>query len=79
MTARPAGFVAPAVLVMGVSLLFTGGYPRGLYDLLVGVARWNLRVAAYVILLTGAYPPFRLDQGEREPAGEPPGVASGGA
>jgi uncharacterized protein DUF4389 len=63
----PVGLVAAGVLVAAVALLVTGRYPPGLYDLLVGVGRWGLRVVAYVALLTDAYPPFRLDQGEREP------------
>ena len=66
----PAGLVGVAVLVAAVALLFTGRYPRGLHDLLAGVGRWALRVVAYVSLLTGAYPPFRLDQGAREPDGD---------
>ncbi|MDY7089803.1 MAG: DUF4389 domain-containing protein [Actinomycetota bacterium] len=54
------------VLVGGLALLFTGRFPSGLHDLLVGIARWNLRVAAYLMLLTHRYPPFRLDQGSAE-------------
>lgn len=54
------------VLVGGLTLLFTGSFPRGLHDLLVGIARWNLRVIAYLMLLTHRYPPFRLDQGPVE-------------
>src|SRR5439155_6027747 len=69
----PAGLVAVSVLIIGVALLFTGRYPRGLYDLVVGVARWSIRVTAYVAQLTDAYPPFRLDQGGDEPHGGPPG------
>jgi hypothetical protein len=63
--------VTLVVLIAAVALLFTGRYPRGLYDLLVGIARWTLRVVAYVALLTEVYPPFRLDQGEHEPDGDP--------
>lgn len=59
--------VGAAVLIAAVGLAFTGQYPRGLYDLLTGVARWALRVIAYVTLLTRRYPPFRLDQGGDEP------------
>ncbi|MEV4642920.1 DUF4389 domain-containing protein [Actinoplanes sp. NPDC049548] len=66
----PVGVVTAGILIAGVGLLFARRYPRGLYDLLVGVARWNLRVIAYLTLLT-PYPPFRLDQGEREPDGDP--------
>jgi hypothetical protein len=68
----PLSAVGAALLIAGLALLFTGRYPRGLHDLLVGVARWNLRVAAYLILLTPRYPPFRLDQGDTEPEPEDP-------
>jgi hypothetical protein len=51
----------------GVSLLFTGRYPRGMYDLNVGLHRWAIRVLAYGALLTDVYPPYRLDQGPSEP------------
>ncbi|MYW64199.1 DUF4389 domain-containing protein [Streptomyces sp. SID8379] len=50
----------------GVALLFTGVYPRGMYDLNVGLHRWAARVLAYAYLMTDVYPPFRLDQGGRE-------------
>ncbi|MGW5863330.1 DUF4389 domain-containing protein [Streptomyces sp. NPDC055239] len=53
----------------GVSLLFTGRYPRGMYDLNIGLHRWVARVLAYGLLLTDVYPPYRLDQGELEPIG----------
>jgi hypothetical protein len=51
-----------AVVVAWLSILFTGTYPRGLFDFVVGVGRWGLRVQAYAILLvTDRYPPFSLD------------------
>ncbi|MVU76048.1 DUF4389 domain-containing protein [Nocardia sp. ET3-3] len=59
--------VAILVIIAMVGLLFTAVYPAGLYDLLMGINRWSFRVRAYASLMTDAYPPFRLDQGAREP------------
>lgn len=52
---------AVSVLVAWFAILFTGRYPRGLFDYVVGVGRWWLRVEGYAILLvTDRYPPFSL-------------------
>jgi hypothetical protein len=71
------GLIDVLVVFAGVALLFTGRYPRGMFDLAVGLDRWALRVAAYAGLMTDRYPPFRLDMGGHEPAARL--VASGSA
>jgi hypothetical protein len=49
------------VVIAWFAILFTGHYPRGMFDFVVGVGRWALRVNAYAFLLvTDQYPPFSL-------------------
>lgn len=50
-----------AFIFAWVAILFTGRYPKGLFEYMVGVGRWGLRVCAYAFLLvTDRYPPFNL-------------------
>jgi len=62
------GLDALLTVVAGVIMAFTEKYPKDLFDLILGLNRWVLRVAAYVALMTDSYPPFRLDMGGTEPA-----------
>ena len=49
------------VIVAWFAILFTGRYPRDLFDFVAGVVRWHNRVVGYALtLVTDAYPPFRL-------------------
>jgi hypothetical protein len=55
------GFIVVWIIAW-LAILFTGRYPKGLFDYTVGVMRWSLRVTAYALLLvTDKYPPFSLE------------------
>jgi hypothetical protein len=58
------GFAAAfCVFLAWFAILFTGRYPRSLFDFVVGVFRWSLRVTAYAFLLTtDRYPPFSTER-----------------
>jgi hypothetical protein len=70
-----AGLIGLLVFFAGLALLFTGAYPKSLYDFVMGMNRWVFRVLAYCALMTDTYPPFRLDMGGHEP---PPGASREG-
>jgi hypothetical protein len=72
------GLISLLAIIAGFALAFTGRYPTPIYDFVLGMNRWALRVAAYASLMTDQYPPFRLDPGAHEPVRveeAPPGSA----
>jgi Domain of unknown function (DUF4389) len=60
--------VLVAKIIAFFAVLFTGRYPRGIFDFVLGVLRWSWRVTAYVYLLRDEYPPFSLDDDPSYPA-----------
>ena len=63
------GFASSIVGLIGlVAVLFTGKWPRGMFDFVVGVLRWSMRVNAYALLMVDDYPPFTMDEDPAYPA-----------
>ena len=66
--------VIVVVIVAWFAILFTGRYPRGIFDFVEGVIRWHNRVVGYAfILVTDRYPPFSMSQRDATPPDAEPG------
>jgi len=76
------GLIGLLVFIAAIALAFTGRYPQGMFDLVMGLNRWVYRVLVYAMLMRDEYPPFRLDIGGTDPGDTPtpppPGPSIGG-
>ncbi|MDP2949808.1 MAG: DUF4389 domain-containing protein [Chloroflexota bacterium] len=59
---RSGGLVIVLVIFAAVANLFTGKYPRDIWELAMGANHWGYRVTGYAALMTDKYPPFRLGE-----------------
>jgi hypothetical protein len=54
--------VAVVVFICWWIIIFTGKYPRGLFDFVQGYFRWNMRLSAFLFLMRNEYPPFTIER-----------------
>jgi hypothetical protein len=59
---RSGGLVTILTIISAIVLLFTGKYPASIFDLIMGMNRWSIRVGAYASLMRDEYPPFRFGE-----------------
>jgi hypothetical protein len=64
------GLVGLLGVIAGVTLAVTRRYPPSVFDFILGMQRWTLRVAAYAALMRDEYPPFRIDIGGTDPGSQ---------